>query len=210
MSRPFLSKIVGVVAFPLFLCFFTKTQAQSIELMVGEKRVFADLQWLRFMDKNRHWSVFSRTRATVDYNNQSDLFSGAYLNFTVKNGFGASLVGRIGASGAGADAGLHFFKAKKNWMLFALASYALQQEPQASWFSIVRYTPELNEQWRLYSSLELFTVLGDTGHQFSVQRIRIGLDKKGYQFGLGNNLSETGRAPVYFNNFGVFFRKNFN
>ena len=86
--------------------------AQSLEVMVGHERLFADVQWLKFMDADRKWSMFSRTRATVDYDNNTDVFTGAYLNYTTKLGLGGSVVGRIGATGAASDVGFHFFKAK--------------------------------------------------------------------------------------------------
>lgn len=182
---------------------------QSLELMAGDKRVFADIQWLKPLDQSLQWSVFSRTRATVDYNNNTNLFSGAYLNYTTKIGLGGSIVGKIGAAGGGIDAGLHIFKPKKNWMLFGLASIGMKKDLEYSWFSIFRYTPSINARWKLYASLELFTLFNEGGHALSVQRLRIGLDFKAYQFGLANNLTELGKAPLWDNNFGVFIRKSF-
>jgi hypothetical protein len=182
---------------------------QSLELMVGHERLFADVQWLKFVDKNKQLSIFSRTRATVDYENTTDLFSGAYLNYTSKIGIGVSLVGRIGANGAGTDVGVHFFKAKKEWMLFGLASVALKNELEYSWFSIFRYTPVLKENWKWYSSLELFTLFNQNNHVFSVQRLRLGLDYKGFQFGVGGNFSQLGTALENGTNIGGFARKIF-
>ena len=52
--------------------------AQSLEIMAGDQRIFADVQWLKFIDTPKQWSIFSRTRATVDYENQTNLFSGAF------------------------------------------------------------------------------------------------------------------------------------
>ena len=95
---------------------------QSLEIMPGHKRIFADAQWLKFMGSTKQWSLFSRTRATVDYNNQTNLFTGAYANYTLKNGLGGSIVGKIANSGGGADAGIHIFKVKSNWSLFGLAN----------------------------------------------------------------------------------------
>ena len=149
MVKTYWIAVCGVLA--SFIC-----SGQSLEIMAGHESVFADVQWLDFVDANKQWPVFSRTRATVDYDNQTDLFTGAYLNYTLKNGLGASIVGKIGNSGGGADAGAHIFKAKSNWMLFGLASIGLKNELEYSWFSIFRFTPQINGQWKAYSSLELF------------------------------------------------------
>ena len=177
--------------------------------MPGHEHIFADIQWLKFMDDKMRWSVFSRTRATVDYSNQSDLFTGAYLNYTSKNGLGASFVGKIAGNGGGADAGLHIFKARDNWMLFGLASAGLKNELEYSWFSIFRFTPKISENIRLYSSLELFHLFARENHLVSVQRIRLGLDYQKFQFGLGANFTEVGRDWTSQQNVGGFLRRSF-
>lgn len=64
------------------------TLAQSLELMPGTENLFVDAQWLKSVDQSTRWSIFSRTRATVDYDNNTDLFTGAYLNYTTKSGLG--------------------------------------------------------------------------------------------------------------------------
>lgn len=182
---------------------------QSLEIMAGHERIFADAQWLKFMDTKKHWSVFSRTRATLDYDNQSNLFSGAYLNYTFDTGLGGSLVGKIGNNGGGADAGIHIFKAKSNWMLFGLASIGLKNQLEYSWFSIFRFTPSMNERWKFYSSLELFNLFGKESHLLSVQRLRLGFDYQQFQFGIAANFTEFGKDWTSQSNIGGFIRKSF-
>ena len=193
----------------LFLSISIASWGQSLELMLGNERLFADVQWLKFIDADGQWSLFSRTRATLDYENQSNLFSGAYLNRTFSNGLGASLIGKIGANGGGADLGVHIFKAKPNWMLFGLLSVGLKNELEYSWFSILRITPALNDKWKLYSSLELFNLFNQGNHLISVQRLRLGLDNNKIQFGAALNLSETGSDWTTSSNVGAFIRKSF-
>lgn len=183
--------------------------AQSLEIMPGTERIFADMQWLKFIDSRKQFSIFSRTRATVDYDNTSSFFTAGYLNYTSPIDLGLTLVGKINDTGGGGDIGIHLFKAKSNWTLFALASIGLKSELEYSWFSIFRYTPAFNNNWKLYTSLELFSLLTSQGHAFSVQRIRVGMDYKGFQFGVANNLSELGMVPITDNNFGGFIRKSF-
>lgn len=183
---------------------------QSLELMPGTERVFVDAQWLKTFDEDRKWSLFSRSRATTDYEENTNLFTGAYLNYTTRSGLGGTVVGRISNLGAGSDMGVHLFKANENWMIYALASIALGMDLSYSWFSILRYTPAIDDHWRLYSSLELFSNFGEIGHVASVQRIRIGLSRSGYQFGFGLNLVGAGQAYEQTDtNPGLFIRKQF-
>ena len=201
--------ILGTV-FIIMGLFPANSSAQSLEIMPGHNRIFVDVQWLKPLDQKFRFSLFSRTRATIDYENQTDIFSGAYFNVTSKYGVGGSLVGKVGLNGAGGDAGVHYFKATDKITFFGLASVGLKRELELSWFSILRYTPSLGEKWKLYTSLELFTLFNSEGHTFSVQRIRVGVDRKGYQFGLGYNTSQAGSSFVgVIDNFGPFIRKAF-
>lgn len=187
-----------------------RTEGQSLEVMPGTERIFADVQWLQFFDEDRKWSLFSRTRATVDYNDNANLFSGAYLNYTTSSGFGGTLLGRISNAGAGSDAGLHLFKANERWMLYALASVEISRDLSYSWFSILRFTPPITDTWKLYTSLELFSNFGKSGHVASVQRMRLGLSRGGYQFGMGLNLAGVGSTYSSTDmNPGLFVRKEF-
>ncbi|MEM6800852.1 MAG: hypothetical protein AAF696_05580 [Bacteroidota bacterium] len=193
------------------LSFFTLSSihAQSFEIMPGTKRIFIDAQYLKFLDTHKSFSLFSRTRATAAYDEQAtDLFTGAYFNYTTKSGFGGSLLGRISSRNSGVDIGVHYFKAKKSFMIFALTSINISDELLYSWFSILRFTPELKKDWKLYSSLELFSAFGEIGHLSSVQRIRLGLDREAYQFGFAINLNESRFAETDVNP-GIFVRKQF-
>lgn len=177
--------------------------------MAGTKHIFIDAQYLKFFDEQNRVSLFSRARATAQYDEQRTvLFTGAYLNYTTKSGFGGTILGRISSTNSGVDAGIHYFKVTKNFMIYALPSISLSDELLYSWFSILRFTPTLKNDWKLYSSLELFSAFGQIGHLSSVQRVRLGLDRKGYQFGLAVNLNESRFSETDVNP-GVFIRKQF-
>jgi len=202
----FTPKILGLA---LVLFTWYNSKAQSFEVMPGSQRLFIDVQYLKFMDKGKRVSLFSRARATAEYDRQeTDLFTGAYLNYTTKPGIGGTAIGRISSNSSGVDVGIHYFKATKSFMIYALPSINVNNELLYSWFSIIRYTPELNKQWKLYSNLELFSAFGETGNLANVQRIRIGVDKQGNQFGLALNRSD-GRFVETDVNPGLFFRKQF-
>ena len=195
----------------LVLLLGSKAQAQSLEVMPGTERVFVDLQWLGMLSENKRWSVFSRTRATADYDAATNLFTGAYFNYTTQRGIGLSGLANISTSGPAGGGGVHYFKANKQLLVFALAF--AERAPNSwhySWFSIVRYRPQLNDNWRVYTGLELFTRFTDAGHVVSVQGLRAGLEYKGVQFGLATNVYGFGadydRVEA---NPGVFIRKEF-
>ena len=180
--------------------------------MPGTERIFIDAQFLKFFDEQYRWSLFSRARATAEYyRNQTDLFTGAYLNYTMKSGFGGTILGRIATLSSGVDVGVHYFRATEKWVVYALPSININDKLAYSWFSIIRFTPGLGKEWKGYVSLELFSAFNRDGHVSSAQRLRLGIDKKGYQFGLAINLRETGRSFEKGDaNPGVFLRKAFD
>lgn len=192
----------------LFFSLF-QLHGQSIELMPGTERFFGDVQWLKPLDEAYRWTVFSRTRATVDYDNSTDVFSGAYLNYTTNLGLGGTVVGRISSNTSGSDMGIHYFKQTDVITLYVLPFISLSEELNYGWFSIFRYTPKVAEDWKLYTSIELFSTFNRPGHAFSVQRLRLGLKRGNYQFGLAVNISEIGSDFDTQTNPGVFVRREF-
>lgn len=193
----------------LIVCSFA-LEAQNFELMPGSEKLFVDAQWLKNFDTEYKWTLFSRSRATDDYHNNTNLFTGAYLNYTTSLGIGATLLGRLSSIGSGMDTGIHFFTQSDYFVIYALASVELRHKLAYSWFSIARYTPSISEKWRIYISLELFSNFLQGNHIASVQRIRTGLSHKGYQFGLAINLSGLGNEYSPTNsNPGIFIRKEF-
>lgn len=183
---------------------------QSVELMPGNQYLFTDVQFLGNFDQGYKFTLFNRTRVQIDYDDQVDFFSAAYLNYTTNFGLGITSIARINNQGSNIDVGIHFLKNTKNISFFGIASFSLTEDNTLSWFSILRYRPVISEQWKFYSSLELFTVLNQSGHAASIQRIRIGMDHQTYQFGLATNLLALGNKFDFFNNnYGVFIRKEF-
>ncbi len=194
----------------LSLCSFIlwETNGQSLEIMPGTERLFADVQWFKPIGEDPSWTVFSRTRATVTDGN-ANLFSAAYLNWTSKSGLGTTLLGSISNNGNGMDLGVHFFRASAKTTIFAIISFGLKDELEYRWFSIVRFRPPIGEKVKLYTSLELFSSFNRGNHLISVQRLRLGLDLYRFQFGLALNLSELGGDFILDDNPGIFVRKEF-
>ena len=195
--------------FAFFFAIGSALQAQSFEVLLGTERVFIDAQFLKAIDAEKRWSFLSRTRATIEYDEETNsLFTGGYLIYASKSGLGATVLGRVVPGAFDVDAGISFFKVTGPWLIYALPSINIDKELYYSWFSILRYQPDLKNDWKIYSSLELFTAFVQIGHLSSVQRIRLGVDKRGYQFGLAVNLRESRDADTDINP-GLFFRKVF-
>ncbi|MBK7407957.1 MAG: hypothetical protein IPJ40_07685 [Saprospirales bacterium] len=196
----------------LFILFAVNfTHAQSFELMTGTKRLFFDLKIIKIFDAHKNLSLLHRTRANAEYDIQNnDIFAGTYLNYSFKPGFGPTLVGRIATGGSGFDFGVHYFKATPKFFAYILPAVQIKDEFLFTALSFLRYSPGIKNDWRLHSSLELFTAFNDGGHLKSLQRIRLGVGKKGYNFGLALDFVEKGGSLENVDtNPGVFVERRF-
>ncbi len=141
----------------LALLSFIWATSQSVEFMPGNNFVFADVQFFKPLDKKYRSTLFSRTRARLGYKSEEsgvDFFSGLYMNYTSKSGFGGTIIGRADNLGSDMDLGVHYYKKIKSISIYALPSISLSQKNIYSWFSIIKYRPDINAQWKLYTSLE--------------------------------------------------------
>lgn len=195
----------------LLLFSFHYSQAQNFELMTGTKRLFFDFKYIKIIEKHPNLSVLHRTRANAEYDAQpADLFTGTYLNYSLKAGIGPTLVGRISSTGSGFDVGVHYFKASPKFFVYTLPSVQITDEFFFSWLTFLRFSPMLKKDWKLNTSLELFTAFNSERHLKSLQRLRLGLGIKGYAFGLALDFVEKGdRLEVLDTNPGVFVQKQF-
>ena len=196
--------------FTLFLLgFWGILSSQSIELMPGTERVFVDAQFLKFLDSNHSFSLFSRSRATSTYDSaDSNLFSGTYLNYTTTSGIGATVLGRISSNGSGVDMGIHYFRSTGSIMIYTLASINVSDDLLYSWFTIFRLSHPIKLNWKLFTGIELFSAFDKSGHLSSVQRVRFGFGKNSFQFGFGLNLNERRHSGLDLNP-GIFIRNEF-
>lgn len=185
--------------------------AQSLEFMAGNEGLFADVQYFKpLFGPDYRFSIFSRTRGTLSYENKANILSAAYFNYTSKYGVGVSVIGSLSSSnGGGGAAGVNYFKVHKWLTAFVLTAVEIEKDPKYSFFAIFRMQPVLKGDWKLYSSIELYSLVGSAGHLTSVQRLRVGVDYKKLQFGPAANLSELGTKGTYSGNYGFFVRREF-
>ncbi|WP_010518582.1 hypothetical protein [Croceivirga radicis] len=201
---------ISLLILVLGLLSFNNINAQRFELMPGTERLFFDIQWFEKFDSQGKWTLFSRTRGSYDYEDTTDIFSGAYFEYTTKSGFGPTFLGRIASTVAGAELGVHFIKQINNWSIYSLLSQEIRNQFDISWFSIVKFTPNISKTLKLYSSVELFMNFEKADHNVSVQRFRTGITKNNYFIGIGLNTTFTGtNFDLNYTNLGIFVKKQF-
>ena len=88
--------------------------------------------------------------------------------------------------------GLETFFATDDLFLFSLNTVGYVGGVNAEALFLAQYTPAISEKVDLFAQGENITRVGTEGHEFSLQRLRLGVDVNGYALGAAANLTEAG------------------
>lgn len=156
------------------------------------------------------FGLFTRHRETVDYDNNLRHFSLADATYTVGNGVGAVVETQfIPNLGVVPRLGFQYATARGDLDVFVLATAVARENTNGEGVTLFRYSPPLHPRARLFAQIETVTNIGKGGHNFSVERLRLGLDIHGYRFGAAADITEKGDKLVPCYNVGGFVARNF-
>jgi hypothetical protein len=194
-----------------------------VEVFVGHKKSTVDIMFFKFIkNKAGHNSkilFFNRNRASIDYamtattNLPQFGFTEAFsYNHQKLKGFAPVVVASILNRGVYPKAGIQFAKIKKEYTIFSWVVSETLKEPNIDFFFLGRYTPKLTDKLNLFTQIELvnaFPTVEQNNFSFT-QRFRLGLKLKEFQFGVGLDLTKSGRVGfTKTENVGSFFRYEF-
>ncbi|MFN8333536.1 MAG: hypothetical protein U0U09_00325 [Cyclobacteriaceae bacterium] len=194
-----------------------------VEVFGGNRKASFDAMFFRYFTdeegKNSRFLFFSRARSTVDYritkteNLPTFGFTEAFsYNHPGLKGFAPVAVVQIFNAGVYPKAGVQYFHASKNFTLFTWVVCETLRDPDWDGFLLLRFTPAITEKIHLFTQLEsVNTVPSDRDANFNfIQRMRLGLGFKTFQFGAGADFTEAGNE-VFVNvfNVGGFLRYEF-
>jgi hypothetical protein len=194
-----------------------------VEILAGDKKASFDLMFFKFFKnkaaQNSKFLFFSRERAVVDYKQtatsnlpQFGFTEALSYNHPALKGFAPVIVGQVLNRGTFAKTGVQYAHITKNTTLFGWTVAELHSQPNVDVFLLLRYTPKLTEKLHLYTQIETANAFPTTDSKtFSfVQRLRVGLKIKDWQFGAGADFSQTGRNQFSkTENTGAFLRHEF-
>lgn len=169
----------------------------SAELMAGNKSATLDLKVSAEIAPKLE--LFSRNLPTVNYDNEVSYFGLASLGYAVFDGLNVLAQAQfIPGVGAAPRAGLEYFKQVGDFGLYGEAVTTVQESPQVELLANVGYRQQLTENLRLIADLEAITLLSPKrGHDYSTQRLRVGLGTGQFEFGPAINVEETGGNGDY-------------
>ncbi|MBT4110270.1 hypothetical protein HOE37_00265 [Candidatus Woesearchaeota archaeon] len=181
----------------------------SVELSAGHQSTTLDTKVSTSIAPKTN--LFLRQMTTSDYEGEVSFFGLMDLSYNLVDGL--DIVGEVQAApgmGVIPRAGLQYFKALGDFAVYALATVKTMESPDGEFVVNLSYSPELGEKVDLLINLEDLTSVGETGHQFSVQKLRAGvtlMDK--YQIGAAADLTEVGNEGTLDYNLGGFVGTTF-
>lgn len=191
-----------------------------VEFFAGHKKATFDAMFFKFIKNNQGanspWLFFNRNRATIDYAMTSSAnlpqfgFTEAFsFNDGRLKGFAPVAVAQISGGGVYPKAGVQFAYIRENVTFFSWLVSETKERPVVDIFVLARYTPRLGERLHLFSQLELVNAFPTSTAKSYVwiQRLRLGLKLRQFQFGMAGDFSTVGSSDyISTNNFGGFLR----
>lgn len=181
------------------------------ELFIGHRKAQYELFWSRPIDSAGRFTFFNYNRLAIDYRNRGAyefvLYSvGQYnLNKTV----GVAVGGYAYNGGVIPVAAVSLTWQGKDWFVNLFPTFELRPNPNYELFGFANYTPHLTDKTRLFGQLIVNTNFNFQQHNLSVQQLRLGLSRGGFQFGTGLDLNAISlpEQTQFSTNAGLFVRK---
>ncbi len=176
----------------------------SLELMAGHQTTTLDTKISAEVAPKT--GLFIRQMTTTDYEGEVSTFGLADVSYKVVGGL--DVVGEVQAApgmGIIPRVGAQYFGQLGDLTLYVLGTVKAGEKPDGEFVTAIGYSPKLAEGVSLLTSMENLTSVGESGHQFSVQRLRAGVTlAEKYQIGVGADLTEVGNEGTLDTNVGGF------
>lgn len=217
------SIIVCVCVIATFLFRNVAIAQIPVEAFLGNEKATIDIMFFKFFKnnsgQNSEWLFFNRNRASIDYTQTSTErlpqfgFTEA-ISYNNKNFLGFAPVAVLSVLNRGVfpKAGIQFAKITSDITVFAWSVVEKSNEPYIDLFLLARYTPQLTNSLHLFTQIESVNAFATNKVKTNsyVQRARIGLKIKEFQFGLGTDFSQVGNIEFFTtSNIGGFIRYEF-
>ncbi|GAE65370.1 hypothetical protein CIN01S_11_00060 [Chryseobacterium indologenes NBRC 14944] len=205
------NRMKNVFLLTLLLPFCAQSQI-SIQAYSGNKET--EILGIFSKDLKRKWNYFASGTVSYNYNSKKvspEIYQN--LNYEIGKNWGVSAGVHISDKDIMPSVGLAYTKENDVFGINIFPVFTYSTEAEAFGFgcyTLMEYTPKLNEKLNFYSMLIVESDFSFKEHQSSSQIVRVGIENKNkMQLGIGSNISQTGNSFETDVNFGVFIGKKF-
>ncbi len=189
------------------LLFGSKAKASDVEIIAGNTGVTLDAKVQ--LDVAPRVGLYMRNITGVDYTNAMNYFGLVDATVNIIPGLDVVVETQFVDGSVVPRAGMQYFVEAGNFSAYVLATAQLAKESNAEILTELKYSPEVADGLKLVLSIENITNAAGNGHNFSIQRLRTGLQMSKYTFGVGADLLEEGEQKVPSYNIGGFGKVSF-
>jgi len=179
--------------------------------MAGDAYASINLVLTKPVAPGSRWGVFHQSTLVAGYDEdevEDDVAMQSLLTFAPGGGFRLTAGTFYGSvPGVSPTVGMQYLRPGARWFVLVSPRVNVERDPSYSVFSILRYTHGTAPKTRLFLSLQALNTFDADRHIKSYQWMRVGLDMRGTQFGLGVNLDEAGPKPQVEARVGLFVRR---
>lgn len=184
----------------------------AVQTYAGNKE--AEILGIYSKDFNSRWNYFASGTIGYDYDSKKvnpEVYQN--INYGLGKNWGISAGVHISKEDIMPSVGLAYGKENDVFGISVFPAFTYSTDAKEfglGLYTLLEYTPRINDRLNLYSMLIVESDFGFKEHQLSSQVIRLGLEnKKKLQWGIGSNISQTGSGFETDINFGVFIGKKF-
>jgi hypothetical protein len=166
------------------------TRAQIIAEVFGAKdQSIIESWWNQPLGDSSKFSFFNYTRWSVAYATprQTQFMNYATLNYDLGRGWSLAGGGFAGNEGFLPVLGFNYFFVNDTWLVNAFPGVVIKSKPDVELFFFAQFRPKLGKKTKLFSQVVANSNFNFRKHNFSEQAIRVGMDTRGFQWGLGVN-----------------------
>jgi hypothetical protein len=177
--------------------------------MGGNKFMSFDMNFSRTFSDSTRLGFFHMNTIQFDYDDDtrnSFVLQDLLTYEVIKN---LKIVGGIfyGKPGVNSTIGFQYNYFGKRFLFLFAPRVNITEVPSYEFMTLIQYKARLTDNLKLFTRLKLLNVFDANEHIRSYQWFRVGLDHRGYQFGLAADFDEYGPSADAEFNFGLFIRK---
>jgi hypothetical protein len=153
--------------------------------------------------------LFIRNRNNSDYQKKASHFTLADLGYGLGEGIDAFGETQFNEGLVNYRAGLQYFKKSGDFSIVIAPTMSLDKKKDVTTQIILKYNPEMGKNLKLLTQLEILSSFWGGDHLSSIERARLGLEKKGYSLGVALDTNQIGNSQKTYSNFGGFLGVKF-
>lgn len=194
----------------------TEGLTQPAEAMIGNKYLLYQHAISKKINDHTHWGIMHIASVIIRHDilttkkeMPDEMMNQGYIKYQLLNHF--SILGGgfySSATGFKPSTGIQYSYSNKYFFMLLQPRIDFSKKTSYEIFGLMEYRIKVNNSLALYSRLQFMSNHGNVYHNRSYQQIRLGLEYKSVQTGIGMQFDEYGRNLNSYTNIGVFVKKN--